>query len=66
VGEFDGRVKYASGDPNVLYDEKRREDRLRDIGFEVVRFNWTDVWNRPDMVAAKVRQAFARQARRAA
>ncbi|HYN66284.1 MAG TPA: hypothetical protein VES93_05300 [Ornithinibacter sp.] len=27
--EFDGKVKYAAGDPKVLWGEKRREDRLR-------------------------------------
>ena len=29
VVEFDGKVKYAAGDPQVLWHEKRREDRLR-------------------------------------
>ena len=30
--EFDGKLKYASGDPAVLWEEKRREDRLRPHG----------------------------------
>ncbi|MFZ7087408.1 hypothetical protein ACO0E0_04770 [Curtobacterium sp. RRHDQ10] len=29
VGEFDGRVKYRSGDPEALWHEKQREDALR-------------------------------------
>jgi very-short-patch-repair endonuclease len=34
--EADGKLKYASAD--VLWHEKRREDALRDQGFEVARF----------------------------
>ena len=42
IGEFDGRLKYEGrlGVHETLYAEKRREDRLRDIGFQVVRFGW--------------------------
>lgn len=46
VGEMDGRVKYSDpaitgGDPaRVLYEEKRREDRLRFLVNRVVRWNW--------------------------
>jgi len=65
IAEFDGRVKYASGDPAVLYEEKRREDRLRAAGYEVVRFSWADLVRRPEWVAAKLQAAFDRQARRA-
>ncbi len=45
VGEFDGRIKYGRSNPSgrapedVLWDEKRREDRLRARGLTVVR--WT-------------------------
>ncbi|MGL4177368.1 MAG: type IV toxin-antitoxin system AbiEi family antitoxin domain-containing protein, partial [Dermatophilaceae bacterium] len=56
VVEFDGRVKYESGDPAVLWDEKRREDRLRRLGYVVVRVTWADL-ERPGAVAAKVRAA---------
>ncbi len=54
--EFDGRVKYDSGDPGVLWAEKRREDRLRRLGYVVVRITWADL-ERPGAVAAKVRAA---------
>ena len=38
IGEGDGRAKYTKVDD--LYREKRREERLRDLGFEVVRWDW--------------------------
>lgn len=60
IAEFDGRLKYASADPGVLYAEKRREDRLREAGYEVVRFSWYDIIERPEWVAARIRAAFAR------
>ncbi len=56
VVEFDGKVKYAAGDPKVLWDEKRREDRLRRLGYVVVRITWAQL-ERPGAVAAAVRAA---------
>jgi very-short-patch-repair endonuclease len=56
VIEFDGKVKYAAGDPKVLWDEKRREDRLRRLGYVVVRITWAQL-ERPGAVAAAVRAA---------
>ncbi|GGL23097.1 type IV toxin-antitoxin system AbiEi family antitoxin domain-containing protein [Phycicoccus endophyticus] len=56
IVEFDGRVKYGSGDPAVLWAEKRREDRLRRLGYVVVRITWADL-ERPGAVAAAVRSA---------
>lgn len=53
IVEFDGRVKYASGDPSVLWAEKRREDILRSLGYTVVRITWADL-ERPGRAAAKV------------
>ncbi|MGH8822864.1 MAG: type IV toxin-antitoxin system AbiEi family antitoxin domain-containing protein [Jiangellaceae bacterium] len=69
IGEFDGKVKYGRPDQpgidpgSVVWLEKLREDRLRAMGFEVVRFIWAEL-NRPDLVALKFRQAFARAAQR--
>ncbi|PSK93819.1 putative AbiEi antitoxin of type IV toxin-antitoxin system [Haloactinopolyspora alba] len=65
VGEFDGREKYqrllrpgeTPGD--AMWREKRREDRLRERGLQVVRPVWADLC-RDDVVAARYRQAFAR------
>lgn len=62
VGEADGRLKYAVGD--VVYREKRREDMLRDLGFEVVRWTFTDVRHSPRGTADRIRAAFQRAQRR--
>lgn len=49
AGEFDGRVKYtrdaAYGDDpsDVVWREKQREDRIRDLGVVVVRWIWADL-----------------------
>jgi hypothetical protein len=67
VGEFDGKVKYGRllrpgqtpGD--VVFAEKRREDALRDLGFEVVRWTWDELWPF-DEVVGRIRRAFARGA----
>lgn len=61
VVEFDGKVKFASGDPQVLWAEKRREDALRRLGYVVVRITWADL-ERPGAVAAKVRAAIRQAA----
>ncbi len=55
--EFDGLVKY--GGPGDLVAEKRREDRLRALGYVVVRVTWADL-RHPDRVVAEVRRAMAR------
>ena len=43
ITEADGRLKYATED--AVWQEKRREDALRDGGFEVVRFVMADYKN---------------------
>ena len=63
VIEFDGKVKYAAGDPEVLWHEKRREDRLRRLGYVVVRITWAQL-ERPGAVAAAVRAALRTSAAR--
>ncbi|WP_153506186.1 PDDEXK family nuclease [Cumulibacter manganitolerans] len=51
IVEFDGKVKYgSSGD---LYAEKQREDRLRALGYEVVRVVWGDL-ARPSEVLRRI------------
>lgn len=57
--EFDGRTKYA--DARDLWDEKRREDRIRSLGWEVVRLTWEDL-RRPDRVRSLVEAAIQRAA----
>lgn len=52
AGEFDGRIKYAPDlregvdASEVLWREKRREDRVRRQADAVVRLVWADVMNR--------------------
>lgn len=59
VGEFDGRQKYgvdAGTDPRAaadrLWQEKRREDRIRATGAHVVRWTWADAWAGAPMAEA--------------
>lgn len=56
--EFDGAVKYADAGVESLVREKRREDRLRRLGWTVIRFVWSDL-DRPRMILALVRAAIA-------
>lgn len=67
LGEFDGKSKYGEGaqSAEVLWQEKRREDRLRALGFEVVRWTWTDLLQ-PARLTARVRAAMARATARTA
>lgn len=58
IVEFDGKVKYRGDDGTALFDEKRREDRLRSLGYIVVRIIWADLETRGAAVA-KVRRAMA-------
>lgn len=57
--EFDGLVKYRDGGAEALIAEKRREDRLRALGYLVIRFTWADLES-PAGVIAVVRAAVAR------
>ena len=65
LGEFDGRVKYGrllrpgqtAGD--AVYEEKLREDELRDTGRQVVRWTWPEL-DTPHTVGERLLRAFAR------
>lgn len=71
VLEFDGRVKYGRSadqpDPyghrrtpqDVLWSEKQREDRIRELGYEVVRVTWRDL-DDPVALARRVGAAVRR------
>ncbi|GAA4981496.1 hypothetical protein WHI96_01785 [Pseudonocardia tropica] len=49
VGEFDGRTKYGrtlrpgADATEALWEEKRREDRIRRTGLSVVRWTWQEI-----------------------
>jgi hypothetical protein len=64
LGEFDGRVKYGrllrpgetAGD--VVFEEKRREDALRDNGSRVVRWVWAEL-DQPNYLVERIQRALA-------
>lgn len=60
IVEFDGRVKYEGADGrDALFREKRREDALRSMGYQVVRLTWRDLHD-PASVARLIGEAFLR------
>lgn len=71
VVEFDGRVKYGRAAdeadpfgnrrpaPQVLWEEKRREDWVRERGYDVVRVVMSDL-DRPPELGARIRRAASR------
>lgn len=63
IVEFDGLVKYQTH--RDLQEEKVREDRLRALGYEVVRFVWSDLMS-PMRVKHLILEAFARSRARVA
>jgi len=68
VGEFDGRVKYGrllrpGQDPgDAVFEEKKREDAIRDEGYSVVRWIWGEL-QRPVRLGARVERALGRLTR---
>ena len=66
--EFDGKIKYEARSEaesrEILFAEKRREDALREAGFEVVRLIWADLED-PALVRRKIEAAIARSLTRA-
>src|SRR6478735_8849594 len=65
IGEFDGKIKYGlllkpgQSAEDVLLAEKRREERIRELGWQVVRWGWADLRNRAELVA-RLEAAFRR------
>jgi hypothetical protein len=65
LGEFDGKIKYGrllgpgQSASDVVYAEKLREDRLRDLGWQMVRWTWDDL-ARPRTLADRLERAFDR------
>lgn len=58
VGECDGAVKYR--DTAAIVHEKEREQVLRDLGFDVVRWQAREIMTRPDLVVDRVLRALAK------
>ena len=67
VGEFDGKAKYGEllkpgqTPRDAIVAEKRRENLLRDLGWQVVRWMWSDLY-RNGVIADRLLRAFARAA----
>lgn len=65
IGEFDGKIKYGrllkpgQRIEDVIFDEKLREDALRDLGWQIVRWLWRDLYRR-GALRERVLRAFAR------
>lgn len=63
VGEFDGKVKYGKylkpgqSTSQVVYEEKLREDRIRESGLMVVRWTWEDL-DHPAVLRRRIEKAF--------
>lgn len=65
LGEFDGKVKYGrylrpdqdAGD--AVFEEKLREDRLRDLGWQIVRWTWAELAH-PQAIADRFARAIER------
>ena len=67
VGEFDGRGKYGADEPGAtaeaIHREKLREDAIRSLGYEVVRWTWRELFEF-DAVRTRLDDAAARARRR--
>ncbi len=61
IGEFDGEGKYESNPVRAVIDEKNRQNRLHDLGWVVVRWDWRDL-SKPDVLAERLHGAFRRAA----
>lgn len=59
--EFDGKIKYTDGGPDALFREKKREDRIRALGYVVIRLTWADLFH-SERVLRAVRDALAHAA----
>ena len=60
--EFDGAVKYDGAEGReALVAEKKREDRIRELGYQVVRLTWAELAD-PHRLLARIRSALARPA----
>lgn len=57
IGEADGRAKYETSE--VMMREKEREQVLRDLGFEIVRWTGKEIWLTPGRVIGRIERALA-------
>jgi very-short-patch-repair endonuclease len=57
IVEADGLAKYAADKDLIVQFERDR--LLRDAGYKVVHFTWRELFKTPELVIARIRQAFA-------
>lgn len=57
IVEADGLAKYA--DKKDLIAQFQRDRLLRDAGYKVVHFTWRELFETPELVITRIRQAFA-------
>ena len=57
IAEADGMAKYD--DPRRARNQILRDTRLRDTGYKVVHFTWSELFGSPERVVARIRAAFA-------
>jgi very-short-patch-repair endonuclease len=58
IAEADGEVKYS--DPRSAVRQLQRDQRLRDLGYQVVHFTWRELFREPEVVTGRVRRALGR------
>ena len=58
IVEVDGAIKYA--DPARAVAQLERDSWLRSLGYEVVHVTWEEITQWPDVVVARIREAFRR------
>ena len=65
LGEFDGKEKYGrllkpgQTAADAVFEEKRREDALRDLGWQIVRWLWEDLYH-PAELRRRLERAFCK------
>ena len=70
LGEFDGKEKYGKllrpgqTAADAVFEGKRREDALRDLGWQIVRWMWADLYH-PAELRQRLQRAFDRGLRAA-
>jgi hypothetical protein len=70
LGEFDGKEKYGrllkpgQTAADAVFEEKRREDALCDLGWQIVRWLWKDLYH-PKELRERLERAFERGLRAA-
>jgi predicted transcriptional regulator of viral defense system len=62
IAETDGAAKYRD-DPRRVPQQLRRDQLLREDGYELVHFTWQQIIDTPAVVAASIRRAFRRGVR---